>query len=143
VAGRQPRRYPPLAEGEGSDLTPSPDYLPDPVVVDEPEAEEGPVLVTLEYRIDPESSEEFDRAIEKLGRIRRRDGASRWGVFHDVADPTRRLETFLVESWVEHMRQHARFTEADRAIEDAVRAFHIGEGPPVVSHLVADHLPKD
>jgi Transmembrane secretion effector len=99
------------------------------------------VLVTLEYRIDPESSQEFDRAIQMLGRIRCRDGASRWGVFRDLADPGRRLETFLVESWAEHMRQHARFTEADRATEDAVRALHLGEGPPVVSHLVADHLP--
>jgi hypothetical protein len=60
-----------------------------------------------------------------------------------VADPGRRLETFLVESWSEHMRHHhARFTEADRATEDAVRAFHLGGGSPVVSHLVADHRPK-
>ena len=134
------RRWP-LAEGEGSDLTPSP-HWPEPAVADEPEAEEGPVLVTLEYRIDPETSQEFDRAIHELGRIRRRDGASRWGVFRDVADPGRRLETFLVASWSEHMRQHARLTEADRATEDAVRAFHLGDGPPVVSHLVADHPPE-
>jgi hypothetical protein len=111
-------------------------------VVDEPDAEEGPVLVTLEYRIDPETSQEFDRAIHELGRIRRRDGASRWGVFRDVADPGRRLETFLVASWSEHMRQHERLTEADHATEDAVRALHLGEGAPVVSHLVADHLPE-
>ena len=130
-----------LADGDGSGLTPSP-HWPQPAVVDEPDAEEGPVLVTLEYRIDPENSQEFDRAIQELGRIRRRDGASRWGVFHDVADPGRRLETFLVESWAEHMRQHARFTEADRDTEDAVRALHLGEGAPVISHLVADHLPE-
>src|SRR5918998_5936271 len=105
------RRWP-LADGEGSGLTPSP-HWPEPAVADEPEAEEGPVLVTLEYRIDPETSQEFDRAIHELGRIRRRDGASRWGVFRDVADPGRRLETFLVASWAEHMRQHERLTEAD------------------------------
>lgn len=130
-----------LSEGDGSGLTPSL-HWPQPAVVDEPDAEEGPVLVTLEYRIDPENSPEFDRAIQELGRIRRRDGASRWGVFHDVADPGRRLETFLVGSWSEHMRQHARLMEADRATEDEVRAFHLGEGPPVISHLVADKLPE-
>jgi len=59
-----------------------------------------------------------------------------------VADPGRRLETFLVESWSERMRQHARLKEADRATKDAVRAFHLGGGSPVVSHLVADHRPK-
>jgi MFS family permease len=129
-----------LADGDGSGLTPSP-HWPQPPVVGEPDAEEGPVLVTLEYRIDPENSQEFDRTIRELGRIRRRDGASRWGVFRDVADPARRLETFLVGSWSEHMRQHARLMEADRATEDEVRAFHLGEGPPVVSHFVAEHLP--
>jgi hypothetical protein len=48
----------------------------------------------------------------------------------------------LIESWSEHMRQHARLTEADCVTEDAVRAFHLGEGPPAVSHLVANHLPE-
>ena len=57
-----------------------------------------------------------------------------------VADPGRRLETFLVGSWSEHMRQHARLMEADRATEDEVRAFHLGEGPPVVSHFIVERL---
>ncbi len=48
----------------------------------------------------------------------------------------------LVESWSERMRQPAYLTEADRAAEDEVRAFHLGEGLPVTSHFVADHLPQ-
>jgi hypothetical protein len=48
----------------------------------------------------------------------------------------------LVESWSEHLRQPARLTETDRAAEDEVRAFHLGEGAPVVSHIVTEHLPK-
>ena len=47
----------------------------------------------------------------------------------------------LIESWSEHMRQHARLTEADRVTEDAARAFHLGEGLPVISHYVAEHPP--
>jgi hypothetical protein len=47
-----------------------------------------------------------------------------------------------VESLSEHMRQHVRLTEADRATEDTVRAFHLGEGPPLVSHFVAEQLSK-
>ena len=65
--------------------------------------------------------------------------------FSEFVQYFRRLEgtsgrNALVENLVEHMRQHARLTEANRAIEDAVRAFHLGEGLPVVSHYVADHL---
>jgi Transmembrane secretion effector len=48
----------------------------------------------------------------------------------------------LIESWSEHMCQHARFTEADRVTEDEVRALHLGEGAPMVTHLVAEHLPE-
>ncbi len=67
--------------------------------------------------------------------------------FSELVQYFRRLEgtsgrNALVESLSEHMRQHARLTEADRATEDKVRAFHLGEGEPLVSHLVAEHLPK-
>jgi hypothetical protein len=67
--------------------------------------------------------------------------------FSEFVQYFRRLEgtsggNALVESWSEHMRQHGRLTEADRAAEDEVRAFHLGEGAPVVSRFVAEHLPK-
>ena len=100
------------------------------------DSEEGPVLVTVEYRVAPERSGKFVREMQRLGRIRRRDGAYRWGVFRDTSDPTRYLETFLVESWAEHLRQHERVTMADRAIEDRVRSFNADGAPPMVTHLV-------
>ena len=79
-------------------------------------------------------------AAHELGRIRRRDGGRQWGLFRDLAEPARYIETFQVESWAEHLRQHGRVTVADRAIEDRVRAFHIGGNPPTVSHfLYQDH----
>jgi hypothetical protein len=67
--------------------------------------------------------------------------------FSEFLQYFRRLEgtsgrNALVESWSEHMRQHARLTEADRATGAEVRAFHLVEGLPVISHYVADHLPK-
>jgi len=116
------------------DLTPAPDALPklDRAV----EAESGPVLVTVEYRIDPAMRESFTRATRALERIRRRDGAYTWGLYGDLADPARYVETFLVESWAEHERQHARLTAADRLVEDRVRPFLVGAAPPAVSHLV-------
>ena len=49
-----------------------------------------------------------------------------------------RLESFLVESWAEHMRQHARVTVSDKALEDTARAFHHGPGEPKVTHWIAD-----
>ena len=86
----------------------------------EPEPDEGPVLVTVEYKVDPGKAEEFLEAIYKYQRIRRRDGATRWGVYYDSESPGIYLETFLVDSWAEHQRQHDRFTVADREAEDRV-----------------------
>jgi hypothetical protein len=105
-------------------------------VVNEPQAEQGPVLVTVEYRIDPQRTAEFALAMLELGRVRRRDGAVDWGLFEDVAEQGRYLETFMVESWAEHLRQHERATVADRQIWERVRSFHLSEAPPAVSHLV-------
>jgi MFS family permease/quinol monooxygenase YgiN len=118
------------------DLTPSM-HWPEPDLVAIPEADEGPVLVTVEYRVDPERAREFARATRRLAQARRRSGAMRWGLFRDAADPKRFVETFLVESWAEHLRQHERVTVSDRAAQDRVRAFHEGGEPPVVTHLIA------
>lgn len=74
--------------------------------------------------------------LHALSSVRRRDGAIRWGLFYDTADPSRYVETFIVESWAEHLRQHERVTVADRAVEERALAFQIGDAPPTVSHLI-------
>jgi MFS family permease len=122
--------------GRELDLTPSLHWI-EPTVVTEPDLEQGPVLVTVEYIIDPVDAEPFMEVMQEVGRTLKRDGASRWGIFEDIARPGRYLETFLVESWAEHLRQHARVTNEDRALSARARSFHRGEGPPEVTHLVA------
>jgi hypothetical protein len=124
-----------LQTGAGLDLTPSM-HWPAPIVASEIEHDRGPVLVTIEYRIDPKDREPFLAALKKLARERRRDGAYAWGVFEDSADLSRMAETFLVESWLEHLRQHERVTNADRVLQDTVHRFQI-EGAPKITHLIA------
>jgi quinol monooxygenase YgiN len=107
-----------------------------PMAINQPEAEHGPVLITVEYRIDPRESENFTQAMLELRRIRRRDGAMRWGLFEDVAKPGRFLETFVIESWAEHLRQHDRAILGDQRVRERLRSFQIDGAPPVVSHLL-------
>jgi len=83
--------------------------------------DDGPVLVTVEYHVDPHQEATFIQAVHRLGRLRRRDGASRWGVFRDTSLPDRYLEMFIVGSWAEHLRQHERSVRADRQVEEAVQ----------------------
>jgi MFS family permease len=123
-----------LRTGAGIDLTPSM-HWPAPVVTQEVENDEGPVLVTVEYRIDPKQDRDlFLAALERLSHERGRDGAYAWGVFEDTGERGRFLETFLVESWLEHLRQHERVTNADRVLEEHVHRFLVGT--PKVRHLI-------
>jgi MFS family permease len=123
-----------LAGGEPLDLTPSL-HWPEPHVVVEPHPEDGPVLVLVEYLIQTERSHDFATAMRELRGERLRDGAMRWELFNDTANPQRYVETFLVESWVEHLRQHERVTRADRQAQEVARAYHVAGTPPRVSHL--------
>ncbi len=127
-----------LTAGENLDLTPSLHWAEPKVVIDL-RPDDGPVLITVEYHIDLLRSSDFTVAMHDLGRVRRRDGAVRWGLFHDTSDPSRYVETFIVESWAEHLRQHERVTVADLAIEERALSFHIGDAPPTVSHLIYAH----
>jgi Transmembrane secretion effector len=88
------------------DVTPVPGI--DPVVTLTPAPKDGPVLITIAYRLQAADMAEFVIAMRRAERHRRRTGAYRWGLFRDLADPERFLETFVVDSWAEHVRQHHR-----------------------------------
>jgi len=111
-----------------------------PVVVKEATADlqQGPVLVAVEYTIIPEREAEFVAALHQYGRIRRRDGAYRWGIFRDIAVADRYLEIFLVHSWAEHLRQHERQTQGDREVEQRLSSYVGAE--PKVRHLIYANL---
>lgn len=117
------------------DLAPS-RHWPAPMLATEMQPDDGPVLVTVEYRVASSSRQDFLAAVHELSQTRRRDGAFEWAIFGDTADPMRYVEVFLVESWAEHLRQHDRFTVTDLELERRVHQFHAGDGPPKVSHLL-------
>lgn len=118
------------------DLSPSM-HWPAPVLSGSVESDRGPVMITVDYRIDPKDAPAFLEALAVLADARRRDGAFAWGVFEDVAVPGRYLEYFLEDSWLEHLRHHDRVTESDRVLQERAQAFHSGEMPPRVSHFLA------
>ena len=94
----------------------------------------SPVLVTIEYSIVAEQDSQFVKAMHQYARVRRRDGAYRWGVYRDIEVANRYVEIFLVHSWAEHLRQHERQTKADRELEQRVYSYIVGE--PKVRHLL-------
>jgi Transmembrane secretion effector len=122
----------------GMDLTPS-SHWPEPVVVAEHGSDRGPVLVSVEYEIEPQDRAAFLDALNRLAGERCRDGAFQWGVFEDLGRVGRFVETFMLDSWSEHLRQHARVTHADHALQELVNRFQVS-GAPQVRHLIAADL---
>jgi len=130
-----------LVDGPRPDFTPAPRW-PAPEIVAAVDVGRGPVLVTVEYQIDPSHAEPFARAMREVSEIRLRDGALRWGLWTDAAQPERYLESFVVESWAEHLRQHGRATAADRAVQARATAYHRGAAPPRATHFIHEQMPE-
>ena len=116
------------------DLTPSMHWRT-PVFVHPVEDDQGPILVTVEYRIDPKDIRPFLALMHEIGLERKRDGAYAWGVFEDTQVSGRIVETFLIQSMLELRHLRTRVTIADRMIEEQAGAFL--KEPRKVTFLVA------
>jgi len=121
-------------------FTPSMDWPP-PVVAETPEPDGGPVMVTIEYRVQGAHRTEFVAAMQAVREMRRRNGAYFWQLFHDAADPTRYVECFMDESWVEHLRQHERASVADRELQARAKRFLVEGTTTQSSHWLGDRAP--
>jgi len=112
--------------------------LPDPAIAID--ADDGPVMVTIEYLIDPARAAEFAAVMQLTRSARLRQGALSWGLFRDVTKAGRYVEYFVDESWLEHQRRLERFTAGDAGLRERRLSFHIGAQPPVVQRFVAEPM---
>ena len=124
------------------DLSPAPvpPVVPTPVIDVEPD--EGPVMVTVEYLIDPARAADFNAVMQETRRARLRQGALSWGLFRDTALAGRYIEYFLDENWIEHQRRMARFTAADVGLRERRLAFHRAVEAPRVRRYVAEQMDR-
>ena len=112
--------------------------LPEPAVDVGPD--DGPVMVTVEYLIDPARAAEFSAMMQRTRRARLRQGALSWGLFRDAAQPGRFIEYFVDENFIEHQRRLERFTAFDAGLREQRMAFHLGEVPLKVKRYIAQSL---
>lgn len=111
-----------VAMGNEADVTPGA-KLPELAIAVEPEPDDGPVLIQIEYRIDEAHREAFLRAIHGVEPARRRNGASSWRVFRDLGEAGLFVERFIIASWAEYVRTRARATVADHGLQDRIERF--------------------
>jgi MFS family permease len=103
------------------------------------ELDDGPVMVTIEYHVDPERGPEFEDIMAESRGARLRAGAVSWGLFEDLEHPGRFVEYFACTNWADYLRRFDRFTAADEELQRRRHAFHIAEGPPRISRFIARH----
>jgi hypothetical protein len=136
IAGLAAIRRWPLRAISTLDLSPSAHWA-EPHLGVVPEPDDGPVRIDVEYRIDPTHADGFADAARDLEQIRLRDGAVGWALYQDPGEEGRYVESFVVRSWIEHLRQHERVTVDDRGVQERIRRFHVAATAPIVTHLIA------
>ncbi|MFO1426505.1 MAG: MFS transporter [Steroidobacteraceae bacterium] len=109
---------------------------------------QGPIVITVEYRVPSGNVPQFLEAIHEMGRIRRRDGAREWSICQDIDETELWIERFEAPTWVDHLRRHARLTLADQAARERIKQLILGEQgrvrrlierPPGAEPLGADY----
>ncbi|MFO1200671.1 MAG: MFS transporter [Burkholderiaceae bacterium] len=118
------------------DLTPASGSAP-PTADAAVDTDAGPVLVTIEYLIDPARADAFREVMNETRSARLAQGALSWELFQDTAEPGRFVELLVDESWVEHLRRFGRRTAADVALRERRLAFHVGPQAPRVTRSIA------
>ncbi|MDI7385884.1 MFS transporter [Cronobacter dublinensis] len=99
--------------------------------------ERGPVMVMYEYQIDPDDVYDFVVCIQEIRRVRQRGGALSWSVYEDIQRPGLFIESFVIGTWIEHLRQLERHTVNDLLIQSRVQAFHRGGARPAARYFIA------
>jgi MFS family permease len=102
----------------------------------------GPVMVHVEYLIEPEQRTDFEAAMRDVRRMRLRNGSVAWGLYQDTDDERLYVEHFVDPSWLDHLRRRERVTVEDMEFKRVADAFHQGHDRPKVKHFIARGAPK-
>ncbi len=127
----------PLRMGEQHEVTPGTPWE-ELFIVAEPDPQDGPVAVEVAYRIREGAAAAFLDAVTQLRAPRRRDGATFWRIYRDLADSSRYVERFIVTSWADYLHQRARATMADQELELRVREFLAPGETVTMQHYIAE-----
>ena len=100
------------------------------------------MLVIAHYDVRPDAEDEFLAKAERLRHYRRRTGAIEWRLFLDEGVPAHYVETFLVGSWEEHERQHARETQHDAELLEQLDGLLVPGHHRVAHHYLAARHPR-
>ena len=105
------------------------DVLADPEVRLSLTPRSGPIVVEIEYRVDPAKARLFYAVMQHVQLSRQRNGAYGWSIARDIADPELWTERYHCPTWHDYLRQRSRSTASERALHLRANEFHMGPEP--------------
>lgn len=84
----------------------------------------GPMVIEVEYDVDPDRAREFYDVMMKMARVRKRIGGFDWSISRDIADPAVWIERYHCPTWGDYLRMRDRYSQADFEIQSLADSFN-------------------
>jgi MFS family permease len=94
-----------------------------------PQPQDGPVLITYEFEIDPKRGRELIGLIREIRLIHLRNGAFNWHLDEDLGQSNIFRIEMMLPSWSGYLLQRERLTKPERELIDRAKTYHIGSNP--------------
>jgi MFS family permease len=120
----------------GARNEPAMEILADPELRLALSARSGPIVVEIEYRVDPAKARLFYAVVQHVQRARQRNGAYGWSIARDIADPELWTERYHCPTWHDYLRQRNRATQSERELHNRAYEFHLGPGPVRIRRML-------
>ena len=112
------------------------DPLADPEVRLSLTQRSGPIVVEIEYVVDPNRARLFYAVMLQVQLNRKRNGAYGWSITRDIANPELWTERYHCPTWLDYLRQRSRATDSERALHARAVDFHIGPQPVRIRRML-------
>lgn len=96
----------------------------------------GPVVIEVEYDVDPERAREFYDVMMKMQRVRKRIGGFDWSLSRDIANPAIWIERYHCPTWGDYLRMRDRYSQPDFEVQELADSYNrSGQGRRVRRRL--------
>lgn len=130
LLGLRMRMPTPTGENEAAEI------LEDPEVHLSLSPRSGPIVIEIEYRIDPAKARAFYEVMQEVQLSRQRTGAYGWSMARDITDPELWTERYQCPTWHDYLRQRNRPTQAERMLTQTAQNFHRGPEPVRIRRML-------
>lgn len=111
------------AEGEDNDLE-RVEFATEPDIALDISLRSGPIVIEIDYNVDPERARDFYDVMLKVQRVRQRNGGFSWSLARAIGNPWAWTERFECPTWGDYLRLRDRNTLGDRDMQALAESFH-------------------